>query len=250
MAGIGFELQKLSIRGGLLAPFQAIGHGAIIAAGPWIFTILAIALISLITVKGMGLSALSDFRGIVIYAFALSLFLSAPVVIIATRMVSDAIYSRKFEIVATIFFAALAISATISASFTGFLYGVVFGLSPQTAFVGTLTCVIVSMIWVAHAFCSAVRDYNGVTISFIAGLVTALIGAVLATSQNMQAIGLIWTFNIGLCVTLFWLTSRIFITFSGPGSCPGKCLLAIFSSGQILLGHWPWSADIRAGNLD
>ena len=26
MAGIGFELQKLSVRGGLLAPFQAIGQ--------------------------------------------------------------------------------------------------------------------------------------------------------------------------------------------------------------------------------
>ena len=224
--------------------------GAIVAAGPWIFTIVAIGLISLITVDGMGLSALSDFRGIVIYAFALSLFLSAPVVIIATRMVSDAIYSRKFEIVGTIFFAGLALSATISAAFTAFLYGVVFELSPQTVFVGTLTCVLVSMIWVAHAFCSAVRDYNGVTISFIAGLVTALIGAVVASAQGLQAIGLIWDLQYWPLRHLVLVDQPGVYHLPGTSPCPGKCFLAFFTGGQILLADWSWGADFGAGNLD
>jgi len=39
MAGIGFELQKLSSRGSLSAQLAATAHGAIIATGPWLFTI-------------------------------------------------------------------------------------------------------------------------------------------------------------------------------------------------------------------
>ena len=46
MAGIGFELRKLLQRDTLAAPVAALGHAAVIAAGPWIFTILALVLIS------------------------------------------------------------------------------------------------------------------------------------------------------------------------------------------------------------
>lgn len=238
MAGIGFELNKLSLKEGVFAPFTALGHGAVIAAGPWIFTILAIGTISLTSVKHLGPNALAEFRVIIIYAFALSLLLTSPVVIIATRMVSDAIYTRKFHAVSAIFFAACALAAMVSLFFTLVLYGLVLSLPLPALVAGTATCLIVSMIWVAHAFCSAVRDFSGVTLGFVSGLFVALAGASIASINQWGAIGLIWTFNIGLMVIFASLASRVLLTFPNAVGSPRKALalFAYASSHYWLMG--------------
>ena len=46
MAGIGFELRRLSQQQTLSALLGAFGHAAVIAAGPWLFTIISLATIS------------------------------------------------------------------------------------------------------------------------------------------------------------------------------------------------------------
>ena len=43
MAGIGFALRTLVERDDLSARLQGYGHAAIVAAGPWLFTVLALA---------------------------------------------------------------------------------------------------------------------------------------------------------------------------------------------------------------
>ena len=48
MAGIGFELRKLSRQETLSSVVAAAGHAAVIAAGPWLFTIFALATITLL----------------------------------------------------------------------------------------------------------------------------------------------------------------------------------------------------------
>lgn len=231
MAGIGFELQKLARSGGLVSQVSSMGHGAIIAAGPWIFTILSIGLITLGTENALGLNALAEFRVIIIYAFALSLVLTAPIVIITTRMVSDAIYGDKFEIVSHIYFAGLAIGAAVTALGTIAFYQGVFSLSPQHLVAGVISCVLVGMIWVSMALCGAVRDFQGITIAFLGGLIISVFGAFGVAKYGFEAIALIWTFNCGLTFTLFWLAGRILKTFPDPVIRPIKAIYSFFLAG-------------------
>ena len=85
MAGIGFRLRALSTQDNLLAPMASIGHAAVIATGPWLFTVAALALISILTAEHASLSVIDGFRLVVIYAFAVSLICSAPIILVAGR---------------------------------------------------------------------------------------------------------------------------------------------------------------------
>ena len=73
MAGIGFQLRKLSRQDTLSSVVAAVGHAAVIAAGPWLFTIMSLAAITLSTERVAGLETLAAFRIVIIYAFAISL---------------------------------------------------------------------------------------------------------------------------------------------------------------------------------
>ena len=69
MAGIGFQLRKLSRQETISSVVAAAGHAAVIAAGPWLFTIFSLAAITALTEEIVGRQTVSTFRVIVIYAF-------------------------------------------------------------------------------------------------------------------------------------------------------------------------------------
>ena len=85
MAGIGFALQALSRRDTLSAGFAAFAISAIIAVGPWLFTVLSVAGINMATVSNAGLTTLAEIRIIIIYNFSISLVLSGPIAVVTTR---------------------------------------------------------------------------------------------------------------------------------------------------------------------
>ena len=89
MAGIGFQLRKLSREDTLSSVIAAVGHAAVIAAGPWLFTILSLAGITLTTERIAGLETLAAFRIVIIYVFAISLVLTAPNVNTSTQSVPN-----------------------------------------------------------------------------------------------------------------------------------------------------------------
>src|ERR1700733_9922596 len=94
MAGIGFVLRKLYRRDDLSGLAGAALHSAFAAAGPWLFTVLALGTIAAIGKQLVGLDVLFDFRVILIYNFSFSLAVSGPVFMIVTRYLSDSIYKR------------------------------------------------------------------------------------------------------------------------------------------------------------
>ena len=95
MAGIGFALRSLARQESLSALVKASGHAAIIAAGPWLFTIFSLATITALVERIVGGDTLATFRAIIIYAFATSLVLVAPVTIVATRLVADELWRHE-----------------------------------------------------------------------------------------------------------------------------------------------------------
>jgi polysaccharide biosynthesis protein PelG len=217
MAGIGFQLRRLARQDTISSMIASAGHAAVIAAGPWLFTIFALAAISFVADQITGRTVLANFRAIIIYSFATSLVMAAPVTIVATRLVGDALWLKRPQDVRGL------LLASYLTTLPPILLGValeawLLRLDGPTTMALAGTSMLVSLIWVALAFCGAVRDYRGVTLSFLAGLILALVATIAASIGGFAAPGLSWAFTAGLTLTFFGLTGRVFATFpQAPG---------------------------------
>lgn len=213
MAGIGFALRRLSNEENLLSRAASMGHAAVIAAGPWIFTILSLGIITITTEPLAGLQSLETFRCAVIYAFAISLVTTSPVAIVTTRLVADGLYQRKFESIAGVYIGSLSAATLPVIVAIVLMYAGVLKIPLQLGVASGACCLIVALIWISLALAGTVHDYMGVTVSFVVGLLVSIAGALGAAVWDMGAIGLIWGFNAGLSVTLFCLMARVLTTF-------------------------------------
>ena len=239
MAGIGFALRSLSRQETLSALVKASGHGAVIAAGPWLFTIFSLATISAFAEQIVGQATLSTFRAVIIYAFATSLVLSAPVTIVATRLVADQLWTRLTDGIRPLLVAGFILAlATVTPGVVALIY--FFQVPFPLACALYATTAVVTMIWVVLAFCGAIRDYKGITLSFVAGLVVAIAGAVAAALSGLGASGMVWGFALGLVLTFFGLTLRVLQTFQQGGTGP------LSAMGELLSGMSVY-ADLAAG---
>lgn len=243
MAGIGFELRKLSKQDTLSSVVAAAGHAAVIAAGPWIFTILSLAIITFTTGSVAGPDLLASFRVIIIYAFALSLVLSAPVTIVVTRLVADALWSRKPEEVRPLLFTGFAVALVfVSLGVAGLI--AYFRPSAPIALALAAASLVVGLIWVVLSFCGAVRDYHGVTFSFLGGLLVSVVASVSAAILGYAAAGMALGFLVGLIVTFFGLTWRVLVTFPQPVRNP---LAGLQAMRRGLVTYWRLALGALAG---
>jgi len=243
MAGIGFQLRKLSRQETISSVVAAAGHAAVIAAGPWLFTIFALAAITLLTEEIAGRATLADFRVVVIYAFGVSLVLTAPVTIVATRRVADALWLKKPQNVPPLLFGAFIWSLFTSGLGVGLLC---LKFSPPAPIAISLAAMslLVALIWVALCFCGAVRDYMGVTLSFLVGLVAALLGAVAAATLDLGSAGMAAGFLVGLTLTFLGLTVRILRTFPQPVFSPWQGVRELWSGAGL---YWHLAAGALLG---
>jgi polysaccharide biosynthesis protein PelG len=216
MAGIGFQLRELRDQGNLLAPVASIGHAAIIATGPWLFTVAALRLISVFAAPYASNELLGGVRLVIIYAFALALVVTAPLVIVAARMVGDAIYLQAYHRIKPLFVATLLTTGCAAAVGAGAVYALLFRLPVKIVLAASSCCGLVALIWVGLAFCGAVRDYVGITVGFLLGLAVAVCAAVAAARFSADIAVIVWAFNIGLIIVFCSLASRVLTTFPHP----------------------------------
>jgi uncharacterized membrane protein len=245
MAGIGFEIRRLSRQETILSVLASAGHASVIAAGPWIFTILSLAAITLLSEHIAGFEAVATFRVIVIYSFALSLVLTAPIIIVVTRRVADALWQKAPERVPSLLAgASLAASGSIAIGLALFLLVVELPASLALALTGAT--MVVGLIWVALCFCGTVRDYRAVTLSFLLGLLCGVGASVTASVLGAGAAGITLGFISGLTVTLAGLIVRILATFPHPVRDPLEGLAALLAGLREL---WPLALGALAGTV-
>jgi len=234
MAGIGFQLRKLNRSDSITSVVSSVGHAAVIAARPWLFTIFALATITMTSEPVAGMSTLATFRVVIIYAFASSLVLSAPIAIVATRRVADALWQKKPEEVPPLLFGAFVLALPVVMAGAGAL-SIYFQLDGDLAIALLAASSLVALIWIVLSFCGAVRDYNGVTMSFLLGLLLSLLMTVTAAVLGFHAAGMVWGFVSGLTVTFFGMTHRVLATFPQPMTSATAGALAIVDG---LLRYW------------
>ena len=213
MAGIGVKPRRLWRRDGLAGPAASLGHGAIVAAGPWIFTVLSIAAIYRATAAVVTLDVSYSFRGLVIYAFALSLLATAPVVSVAIRQVADDIFLGELHEVRSRYLAALVLSALASCGVAFLVFALVFGISGLYLAVGVASTTVVGLIWPTLAFCGALRDYSSITVRFLYGLLVSVAATVWGAYAGWGAALMMVAFTAGLGIVFFGLAGRVLSAF-------------------------------------
>lgn len=215
MAGIGFALRRLAERGDLLGVVQAYGHSAAASTGPWLFTILCLAALTVEALPVVGSGGVTLFRAIVTYNFAFSLVLTGAFVRVITRCLADQIYERRAHEAPGLMIGGLAVTALVQLPLVLGFYLFVVDMPPAMRFHAICNYFLVSGLWLAGVFLTALKVYLAVTGSFGLGLLAAL-GFALLGGQLAGAEGMLIGFNAGLAIIMFMLIARTLAEYPHP----------------------------------
>lgn len=219
MAGIGFVLRKLSRQDNLIGTVQAYVISALISTGPWLFTILALGSISALSVKFVSRSVLVEFRTVIIYNFAFSLVLAAPVYMVVTRYLADNIFQGDVSDTPGTLVGSLVLLYAIEVPLACLFYLGYARLPLELALAGIVNFLLISAVWLISVFLTALKNYRTVTQAFGIGMLTTVFSAGLL-SKYFQATGIITSFSLGLSIILGLLFARILSEYPYPFKQP------------------------------
>jgi len=223
MAGIGFELRRLTQRDDLMGVVQGYLHSALVSSGPWLFTVLAIAAINLFSQSWASPEELADFRIAIIYSFSFSLVLTGPVMLVATRYLADRIYGASVEQAPGMMLGAFLVTFATQAPIVFWFYGDYVDLPNGVRAAAIANYFLVTGVWIVSIFLTALKDFRSITWAFAAGMVTAFVCAIWL-GEDYGTSGLLIGFNIGLATIMFTLISRVFAEYPYPITKPFEFL--------------------------
>jgi uncharacterized membrane protein len=236
MAGIGFALERLYRSTSIADRVASFAHASVIAAGPCLLAVLCIWLISATISELEGKTTIAAFRALVIYSFALSFVVTAPIALVSTRLISDKLHDLDVAAVPGIMLAGFIFSAVATVGFGTLLFGVALDLETSADVAAVANCALIGLVWMACLFASVTRDYNSVTIFFAAGMGVAVVSVTLSYNWRPDLATMLWGFSVGLGVTLFGLLSRVIATF--PFAVP-SIATPVNALWRASIGYWP-----------
>ena len=236
MAGIGFALERLYRSGSLADRVASFAHASVIAAGPCLLTVLCIWLISATISELEGRTIIAAFRALIIYSFALSFVITAPIALVSARLISDQLHDREVVAIPGAMLAAFVLSAVVTVAAAAALFGLALDLDAAASVAAVANCALIALVWVACLFCSVTRDYLVVTAFFALGMLLAVVAVTLGYDARPDLAVMLWGFNIGLGATLFGLLGRIIATF--PFAVRSLATPAR-ARARALVGYWP-----------
>jgi polysaccharide biosynthesis protein PelG len=236
MAGIGFALERLYRSNAFGDRIASFAHASIVAAGPCLLAVIGIWLISATISEVEGKTTIAAFRALIIYSFALSFVVTAPIALVSARLISDELHDFRIQTIMGIMLAALALSAAVTMVTATVLFAVPLALDPGTIVAAVANCALIGLIWVSCLFASVTRDYTSITAFFALGMTVAVIAVTAGYNLRPELAIMLWGFNIGLGVTLFGLLGRVIATFPFPVTGIVGPLRAL---ARALLEYWP-----------
>ena len=170
MAGIGFKLRDTLTRedySGLLRAYLVSG---LIASGPWIISILAMAALSVLLHPHIGGGDMSAFSASVTHVYALGLILAGPVQLVIVRYAADRMNESEKDKVFPSFIASLAIMMPLAAiaGFVLFFVGAA-ELSLAYRFGGLAMLVFTTAVFITASYLTSFQNYRALLLGFIVG---------------------------------------------------------------------------------
>lgn len=212
MAGIGFELRKLVAKDDLLGLVRAMVHSALASTGPWLFTVLAIGAITLYDSDFTTRAQEVNFRIIIIYNFAFSLVMSAPVFMVATRYLADAIHRKDVTNVPGLLIGSLLLIYLTQLPIAAWFYLGYVDLPLSLRLMALVNVFLVSSLWVLGVFLTALKDYKAVSNHFGIGMLLAFALAIWFKGDYGEA-GMLTGFSVGLAFIVFAMVAKVFAEY-------------------------------------
>lgn len=212
MAGIGFTLKRLQEGQSFYSDLKTYSLAALISGGPWIITIIVIAVFQLITDIGISKEDILVFKTTIVYIYALSLVFTGPLQLPLTRFLSDQLFLDDEKSFSPTFSGVTVFNICFQAPIAFYL---IFSLTDWSIFYSVMAFtlyIIVCQIWNEMIFLSAARDYMAISMSFIIGGAISLFYAwQLSTTHGLK--GMIMGYTMGQAVLVAILAARIYIEF-------------------------------------
>ncbi|WP_293878444.1 MULTISPECIES: exopolysaccharide Pel transporter PelG [unclassified Sphingomonas] len=198
MAGIGFQLAKTAREGGVGGIVGAAAFGAIISAGPWLITAVAMALLDGWSLRHLGSEGGRVVQTVLVYAFSLSALAAAPIGILATRMAADRIFARDAAGVTGIVIVALAAGGALALAVGALVFGFLAGLPLLQATIATIILAWLTQIWIAAPLLTALRRYRAVPLAYLLGIAFAATALLLLPHPGITSALAVIAAGIGL----------------------------------------------------
>ena len=207
MAGIAFALRP-GVRKASYA--RVVGEYAVagaIGSGPWVISILSMAVIGLGHPGTHDSRVVSTFLGTVTHLMAYSMILAGGLQLVVARYCADRIYERKLDAVAPNVLGALSVTtATSGVIGAAFVFLSMEGRYAYRALVVT-GFVVLTNIWIVSVILSALREYAALLWTYLFGY-TLTVGATLALARFGLA-GLMAGFCVGHCAMFFAMLAQL-----------------------------------------
>lgn len=217
MAGIGFNLRKILLQDNFFSTFSAYLYSSIVSSGPWIFTIISIALLNQLIKPYVSYEEATFIRSIIIYMFALSLMVTSPFLLVITRAFSDMIYARDNTQFLSIFISSILNMYCIALPFGLFFFVYMFDLPPFVEYSILLCFLLICQLWLHMEFINTIKDYISIFYAFVFGMAIALLSAYLF-GKYFGFEGIIPGFSLGLITLVCFLSFTLIQNFKGTFS--------------------------------
>lgn len=173
MDGIGFEMRKLLQARTYSGTARAYLHSALFSCGPWIISIISIAVLNLMLRDEISQDDRTLFSSVVTHAYAIALLITGGSQLILTRHSADLVFGKsRAQLLPT------CISAMTMVTLLSLIVGfVVFGLFCEGSIAfklgGISLTVFVSLIFVGANFLGTLQKYSGVVGGYALGYVVS-----------------------------------------------------------------------------
>ena len=169
MAGIGFELRRLKRDDTFLGTLQAYTASGIITSGPWIISILSIAILSGLLHNLTDTANRLLILSAVTHVYAFMLILTGAPSLVLTRFAADCFSEKTPEKILPSYLAALTgvliLAAVVSGAF--FYFGT--SVSPLFQLAGVTLSLLVAGVFITSNYLGALKRYSAILIAFLCG---------------------------------------------------------------------------------
>lgn len=218
MAGIGFELRRLTAKRHYTGLLHAYASAALLSAGPWIISILSLMLLTWLLHRALPADSVRLISSSITHVYALALVLTGPVQLVLTRHTSDCFSAKNRDAVFPSFLGAVALTSILSAVAGGWFFMTQVPAPPLYQAAAAALFVHVACIFVASTYLSAMRHYNRILLAFFVGYGVGVAAAYMLT-WKYGVTGTMLGFLAGHCVLFVMLAAAVYAEFGrGRGS--------------------------------
>ncbi len=214
MAGIGFRLKNYFNEGGILGSIQGTLYSIIISSGPWLISVLTIAVVSYAARGEIGVDDLYIFKSVICYSYAVSLILFGAIEMPITRYIADQLYNKDFTTFRSTFLYLSTLFVFVGAIIGAIFYSYIDALTVYEKLFCIAFFCSVMIVWLTMIFLSAAKNYHQIILSFlVGGLTSAFLSALLGS--YFQLSGYIIGYSIGQILIALLLSLNLFGEFQG-----------------------------------